>query len=96
MILYMKRIDPTGCILGLAGGLLCVIAVLLGAFFDVPKFCPRDGYLGVEFLGSFLYALGNDMVALCIVSAVWFVYLSVPFAAIGLGISWFHRRRELP
>jgi hypothetical protein len=95
-LLFMRNVDPTGCVLGLAGGLLGVVAVMLGAVLEVPGFCPHDGYVGTEYLSSFLYALGNDLIALIIVSAIWFVYMAIPFAAIGGVVSLLRKRRDVP
>jgi len=93
----MKGSDSLGCVFGLIGGILGVALVILGAVFEVPHFCPRAGYVGTNFLGSFLYAIGNDLLAIGIVSVFWFVYLAIPFATVGavLGIL-LRKRRDVP
>jgi hypothetical protein len=55
------------------GGVLGVVAVLLGNYFHVRGFNPDTGYWGVNFLNSYLYGMPNA-ISLGIVCGVWFVY----------------------
>ena len=57
---------------GLAGGRL----VYVGDAKGWPNFNVREGYWGAHFLDTILYGIGNDDLALVIVSSLWFVYAS--------------------
>ena len=66
----------------IAAGLAGCQSVYSGEANQWPGFNVRQGYWGTNFLGSYLYAMGNDTAALIIVSALWFVYATL--LAIGL------------
>ena len=61
----------------LAAGLAGCHAVYTGEEGRWPGFQIREGYWGTHFLDSMLYAMGNDSVAMAIVSAFWFIYASL-------------------
>ena len=69
----------------LAAGLAGYQAVYSGEANRWPSFQVREGYWGTQFLSPVLYAMGNDRVALRIVSGVWFGYAAL--IAVGLVVA---------
>ncbi|MBC8874976.1 MAG: hypothetical protein H8E44_36605 [Planctomycetes bacterium] len=61
----------------IGAGLAGCHAVHSGEANQWAGFNIREGYWGTHFLSSVLYGMGNDAVAMAIVSTLWFVYASL-------------------
>ena len=73
------RVGSKSWLLGivpLGFGIVAAALVYVGDAFAWPHFNRRDGYIGTEFIRSFLYAI-NDPYAIHVVALIWFFYASV-------------------
>ena len=82
----MKNIRPI--VWCLSGGLLGALSVLAGELFQISGFCASDGYWGVGFLDSTLYAIGTTSVGLIIVGGVWALYGALIGLLACLAVQW--------
>ena len=77
-----------------AAGLAGYSAVSAGEVNQWRGFQVRDGYWGTQFLTPILYAMGDDVVTLRIVSGIWFGYAaSIAVGLVIVGRLCFRRGR---
>lgn len=78
----------------IAAGLAGYQAVYSGEAHRWPGFQVREGYWGTQFMSPLLYAMGDETVALRIVSGIWFGYaVLIAAGLVTLGRLCFYQNR---